>query len=122
MVHLIHYKLQGYRPRTDYDRLAEAIKDVSGVWCHIPESMWLVETGLSAQQVSSRLAPFTTVGDSLFVTRIYRDWSAFSFTSQQIEWLQARNFDSAYESLASLLSPPSDLLPLSLLLKTPRRP
>ena len=70
MVHLIHYELKGYRQRADYERLADAIKKISGSWCHTPENTWLVETELGTQEVLGRLAPLTIVGDPLMVIRV----------------------------------------------------
>jgi hypothetical protein len=105
MVHLVAYELKGHRPAGDYLRLAEAIKAISGTWCHFAESKYLVETDLPTQQVASRLAPHTRVGDPLFVTRIYRDWSAYSLTAEQIAWLNARNFGSFADLLGLPLAP-----------------
>jgi len=40
------------------------------------------------------------------VTRIYRDWSAYSLTAEQIAWLNARNFASVGEMLGLLFPVP----------------
>ena len=107
MVHLIAYELRGvHRFPFEYERLANSIKSISGVWCHLPESKWLVETELSAQAVAERLAPLTQVGDPLFVTRIYRDWCCYSLTQEQIDWLKGRNYSSLWEALQMLLPLP----------------
>jgi hypothetical protein len=103
MVHLIAYEIKGYRSAFHYQRLGEAIKGISGSWCHIPESKWLVETDLSTKAVSEHLAPLTQVGDPLFVTRLHRDWSGYSLTQQQISWLNGRDFGSSTDLLGSLL-------------------
>ncbi len=103
MVHLIAYELKGYyRPPSDYTRLGDAIKSISGTWCHIAESKYLVETELSPAQVAGRLAPFTNVGDPLFVSRICSDWCAYSLTQEQLTWLRARNFGSLADLLRSI--------------------
>jgi hypothetical protein len=107
MVHLISYELKGrYRHPFEYERLANEIKSISGVWCHLPESKWLIETEISTREVAERLAPLTQLGDPLFVTRIYRDWSSYSLTQEQIEWLNGRNYSSLWEALQMLVSLP----------------
>ncbi len=103
MVHLIHYELKGHRSRFEYERLAEAIKNISGVYCHTPESTWLVETELTTRQVVDRIAPLTVVGDPLLVFRLHNDWSSYSFTQEQINWLRGRNFTSLAEAVMSVL-------------------
>ena len=120
MVYLVTYELKGHRNRLDYERLAEQIKSISGTWMHMPESKWFIETEFSAQQISGRLAPLTLIGDLIFVTRLYRDWSGYSLTPDQIAWLQVRNFNSAFETaLASLVPLPisRSVTPLSPLFK-----
>lgn len=106
MVHLIHYDLKGHPLPADYERLAAGIKNVSGIYCHTPESTWLIETDLTPQQVASRLAPLTQVGDLLFVTRLYNDWYGYSMTPEQIAWLQGRNFASWVETVMALVPLP----------------
>lgn len=107
MVHLITYELKGYRPAYAYQRIAEEIKQISGTWCHIPESKWLIETQLATRTVAERIAPMTLRGDTIFVTRIYSDWSAYSLTDEQLAWLSNRNFYSTWEMIQSVLPIPS---------------
>lgn len=57
MVYLVSYDLKGYRHASVYHRLAETVKNISGVWMHVGESRWLVETQLSTNDVAGRLAP-----------------------------------------------------------------
>ncbi len=106
MVHLVSYELKGYRLFFEYTRLAEAIKEISGVWCHIRESKWLVETDFSTKAVHDRIAPLTTVGDIVLVQRVYRDWTASGLTQEQVDWLNGRSFQSFTETIASLCPPP----------------
>lgn len=111
MVHLIHYELKGYRSRADYERLGQAIKNISGIWCHTPESTWLIETELSTQQVRDRIAPLTFVGDPLMVIRVQNDWASYSLTTDQVTWLQGRNFSSVAEMIFGLLPLPKVFAP-----------
>jgi hypothetical protein len=106
VVHLIAYELKGYRQPYEYRRIAEEIKCISSIWCHLPESKWFVETDLSTELVSKRLAPLTQIGDTIFVTRIYRDWASYSLTQEQIDWLRARNYSSIWENLQAFLPVP----------------
>jgi hypothetical protein len=114
---LVGYELHGRRPRSDYDQLARVIKGISGVWCHLPESKWLIETELSTQTVAERLAPLTCVGDQIFVTRIYSDWYSYSLSEEQLNWLRARNFGSVADAVRSLFpalrTPLGSLVPKS---------
>jgi hypothetical protein len=57
VVHLVSYELKGLRARFDYERLHQAIREISGTYLHLPESKWLVETDFSTRQVAERLAP-----------------------------------------------------------------
>jgi hypothetical protein len=106
VVHLISYELRGRRSRFEYDRIADAIKDISGIWCHIPESKWLIETELTTQQVADRIAPLTLIGDTIFVTRIYNDWYSYSLTEGQLDWLRTRNYSSVMENVLNWLPLP----------------
>lgn len=107
MVHLVIYELAGYRSTLDSHRFAPEIRDISGVWCSLSDGQWLVETELSAQAVAERLAPLAAQGDSLFVARIYADWSCCGLTDEQLTWLNARNFYSAWELIVNILPLPT---------------
>ena len=125
VVHLVSYELQSVlgagRPAFQYRQIAEVVKSI-GPWCHIPESKWLVETELSTEQVAERIAPFTAVGDTIFVTRIYKDWYSYGLTTEQLNWMRERNYSSFFETLLSWLPLPKPIqtmtklapLPLSL--------
>lgn len=106
MVHLISYELKGYRTRSEYDRIANAIKAISGTWCHIPESKWLVETELTTAQVADRIAPLTVVGDTIFVVRVYRDFYSYSLSDEQLSWLRGRSYGSVAETVLNWLPLP----------------
>lgn len=121
MVHLVSYELQqAYgirRPAFQYHRIAEEIRSI-GPWCHIPESKWLVETQLTTQQVADQIAPLTAQGDTIFVTRIYKDWYSYGLTDDQLSWMRSRNYSSFFETLLAWLPLPKPVatstLPLAL--------
>lgn len=125
MVHLVSYELRATfgvgRPVFEYRQIAEAIKSI-GPWCHIPESKWLIETELSTQQVAERIAPLTAVGDTIFVTRIYKDWYSYGLTDEQLNWMRARNYSSFFEMLLSWLPLPKPVQAVTKLAPLPLIP
>ena len=86
MVYLISYDLR--RPGQDYKTLHDAIK-AYGNWAKPLESLWLIDTAQSAQQIYDRLRPHMDDNDSLLITSIGRDRQGW--LSQEIwNWLNGR--------------------------------
>jgi hypothetical protein len=72
MVYLITYDLR--QPGRNYADLFVAIKNISGLWAHPLESVWLVDTNLSANDISNQLKPRLDGNDLIFITALGRDY------------------------------------------------
>ena len=70
MVYLITYDL--HRPGQNYTGLHLALKGL-GEWAHPLESVWLVNSSLSATDIYNRLAPEIDKNDNILVTAMGRD-------------------------------------------------
>jgi len=87
---LITYDLN--RPGKDYTKLYEEIKNL-GTWWHYLDSVWVVDTTLSPQQVWARLTPAIDQNDSVFVVRIKNDQRYSGWLKQEAwDWLNAKVF------------------------------
>lgn len=107
MVFLISYDLRGnWRPPSHYARLGHEIESISGTYCELQRSEWLIEAESSERAIAERIAPLTLAGDRILVTRIYPTWAGYSLTKEQVAWLQQRNFGSLIDSIAPFLPSP----------------
>jgi len=70
MVYIITYDLN--KPGQNYNELYEAIKKI-GDWIHPLDSNWLVETDITARQISNRLKEKIDKNDSLLVIKVTKD-------------------------------------------------
>jgi hypothetical protein len=93
LVHLIMYELAGIRMPDEIVKLESAIKELGESYA-LAKATWIVETELSNQMISERLAPRLRPKDRIFVSRIYRDWVAANLPPEEVDWLSARNFAS----------------------------
>lgn len=87
MILLITYDLK--KPGQSYRDLHEAIKGSGTSWWHYLESTWLIDTGLSAEQVFGRLKPHVDRNDHVFITRIVRPYQGW-LPAKAWEWINAR--------------------------------
>jgi hypothetical protein len=72
---------------TEYQALFEAIKAI-GPWCHLLESVWLVQTSLGSSQVLERLKGCLASKDSLCVLEIGNDWATIAVSNDRVDWLR----------------------------------
>jgi hypothetical protein len=87
---LISYDL--IKPEKDYADLINAIKGISGYWCHVQKSLWMVKAGTSATaaQIESILADAADSNDKIFVADVTADAMAWVNLSQEIsDWIKA---------------------------------
>lgn len=66
-VKLISYDL--HKPGQEYTNLINAIKEY-GTWCHLHDSVWLVSTSKTSEQVFYSLNPHIDSNDSLYVCEV----------------------------------------------------
>lgn len=86
--HLISYDLS--KPHRDYTSLIKAIKSLGTRWSHPLESVWIVDNGLTAEQIRDRLAAHLDGDDKLFVAGMTGEWAATRLKARIVEWLKKR--------------------------------
>ncbi|GLH29721.1 hypothetical protein WSS15_23710 [Acetobacter pasteurianus] len=77
----------------EYQSLYEAIKGISGVYCHPVESVWFVDTiRFSETDIMNKLKPFLTLrghdGDRILINRCTDD-NAGWYSSKDIDWFNS---------------------------------
>lgn len=91
MILSINYELS--RPGQNYENLYKAIKDISGVWCHLMTSHWLVQTSLPPQQVWERLATHIDKNDNLLVIRVTNQPGYSGWLRQDVwDWMNSKTY------------------------------
>ena len=91
MILLISYDL--HKPKQEYAELYEKIKNIGSTWWHYLDSVWLVDTNLSPQDVWESLTPAIDKDDYVFVTRVSADPGYSGWLPQKAwDWLKVRAF------------------------------
>ena len=84
---LITYDL--HRPAQNYPKIEEAIHKL-GTWCHLQQSVWIVKTDSSSENLRDYLMDYIDSDDALFVTEL-RGISAWTGVSlSNFNWLQSQ--------------------------------
>ncbi len=89
MVVLISYDLK--KPGKDYKKLYEGLKEIGTEWWHYLESVWLLETHLTPDQISASLRPHMDNNDSLFVITLRPSYDGW-LPEDAWNWLRAKSF------------------------------
>jgi hypothetical protein len=76
-----------HEPDRDYSDVISCIKGL-GPWCHLEESVWLVDTVTTPAEVRDALKVVGTDA-TYFVQRVTRNWASFGESQDKIEWLRA---------------------------------
>jgi hypothetical protein len=84
--YLISYDL--LKPGQNYIDLHEAIKSLADGWWHCLESVWLINTSLSASEILNRLIPHVDSNDRLLVILQGDDWATYNIPKNGNDWLQ----------------------------------
>jgi len=93
MVHVVAYDLKTPNDTPEnYERIIGAIKSKFTTWCHIEQSVWLIEAELDAVSVRDLLKGFVHSGDMLFVAPLRGSWASWNFGDNRNAWLKARTF------------------------------
>lgn len=85
MIVLISYDLKS--PDKNYESLYEAIKNCSSTWWHYLDSMWLIKTSLSTEEVFDRIHPSMDSNDLLLITEFSGKYSGW-LPSKAWEWIR----------------------------------
>ena len=92
MVFVIAYDLRSPNDTpVDYERVIARIKGQFN-WCHLEQSVWLVEAALNATEIRKVVQPYVRTTDALFVARLQGNWSSWSLGNSRVTWLHNRSF------------------------------
>lgn len=93
VIHSIAYDLHQPNDKADdYERVIGALKKKFPTWCHLEESVWLVDTTLTAGEARDFMNTCISDKDTVFVARLSGNWASQRLSKEQVEWLNARNF------------------------------
>lgn len=89
MVLIVNYALNNQYK--DYTPFFDAIKSNSTEWWHFLDSTFIVTTTKSADQFAKALFPYMERTDSLFVSRLQKDYQGWLLPAAW-EWLNSKYF------------------------------
>jgi hypothetical protein len=93
MIHVLAYDLKEPNDKpADYERVIAAIKANFGSWCHIEQSVWLIDTTMDAGEVRDHMKTVLNSKDVLFVARLQGNWASVNFGDNRNKWLKERTF------------------------------
>ncbi|MDR6952600.1 hypothetical protein J2X65_001955 [Ancylobacter sp. 3268] len=84
--YLISYDL--LKPGADYTRLFDAIKAIANGYWHCLDSVWLINTVLSAAEIRDVLIKHIDANDKLLVILQGNDWATYNIPANGNEWLK----------------------------------
>jgi hypothetical protein len=92
MVYVVAYDL--VEPHDTSDNCAAVGKTLKGfgTWARIEQSVWLIESTLSAADVRDEVFESMHKGDRLLVARLGGSWATRSIAADVTDWLKARTF------------------------------
>jgi hypothetical protein len=85
--YLISYDLR--KPGRNYEPLYEAIKRLSGSWCHALESVWVVKHSGPAEAIRNSLTPHMDSNDAICVLRLQGEGAWRGLDAKISDWLKA---------------------------------
>jgi hypothetical protein len=93
VIHVLAYDLKSPNDTAeDYERVIGAIKSEFDSWCHIEQSVWLIDTSMDAGEVRDHMKQFLSPKDVLFVARLQGNWASWNFGEKRNKWLKERTF------------------------------
>lgn len=93
MVHLVAYDLKTPNDTEEnYEKIFDGIKQNFPTWCHVEQSVWLVDSPSDAGTVRDILKSYLHTGDLLFVARLAGNWASSHLGDQRNRWLKGRTF------------------------------
>jgi len=91
MIHVVGYDLVAPNNSSeDYERVINAIKANFNSWCHIEQSVWIVDTPSDAAAVRDLLKQYLYAGDRLLVARLQGNWASWNCGDNRNNWLKSR--------------------------------
>jgi hypothetical protein len=93
MIHIVTYDLTTPNDTSeDYERIHTAIKSLFPNWCHIEQSVWLIDTQVDAAGVRDTLTEYLHSTDVLFVAKLTGTWASRNLGTQRSTWMKGRTF------------------------------
>lgn len=93
MIYIVAYDLKSPNDTTeDYKRVIDVIKQDFSSWCHIEQSVWLVDTTMTTAEARDHLKTVLNSNDVLFVGCMSGKWASWNFGEQRNTWLKRRAF------------------------------
>ena len=93
MIPVVAYDLKAPNDQPDdYKRVIAAIKADFGSWCHIEQSVWLIDTTMDAGEARDHIKTVLNSKDVLFVARLQGNWGSLNFGDNRNNWLKERTF------------------------------
>jgi hypothetical protein len=93
MIYLVAYDLKTpHDTKENYELIIGAIKSEFRAWCHIEQSVWLVDTDLTSVAVRDNLKGHLHALDVLFVAPLRGGWASWNFGEERNDWLKGRKF------------------------------
>ena len=85
--YMITYDLS--QPGRNYPKLHETIKDISGIWAHITESTWIVESkNETSKDIRDKVRRAIDNNDKLVVCKLTGEGAWYGITTNQTNWLK----------------------------------
>ena len=93
MIHVVAYDLKTPNDTSEnYEIIIRAMKSLFDSWCHIEQSVWLIDTQSNATDVRQLLKDYLHSGDMLFVAPLVGAWASWNFGDARNTWLKGREF------------------------------
>jgi hypothetical protein len=93
LIHVLAYDLkQPNDTPEDYQRVIAAIKSEFSSWCHVEQSVWVIDTWMDAGQARDHMKQFLNPRDVCFVARLQGNWGSWNFGDERNRWLKAQKF------------------------------
>ena len=86
MILLVTYDL--HKPDRDYANVERLLKSAAGGWCHLEESVWVIDTNSSPQEWTKRLQAISTEA-TYFTVQLQKNWWSAGLSSDKLRWLKA---------------------------------
>jgi len=85
-LHVVTYDLR--KPGRNYDGLIDHLQSYAG-WWHCLESMWFVESTLTAAELRDKIRTFVDANDGVLVMDVRtRSWATLGLSNQCNTWLK----------------------------------
>jgi len=86
--YLISFNLSSLTVLLNREKFFTTLKSF-GYWAQINENVWLVKTNYSSLNIVTMLKTLYNYQDNVFVIEVTKDWSAFGFNPETVNWMKS---------------------------------